>query len=107
MAVGEVFSTGNEVINRLPIGATFVRVGTDFDGNAEVEVLAEDDDIESVTAEYEPGDRISTKYGLATVVGVSSRLSVTKPGGAELGDEYVLYVADSDPVVRRVKKSSL
>lgn len=84
--MAKIFSTGNSTVAKLAVGSILEVVGK---GQLEV--------IEEVVERPEPGDRIDTKYGPATVVGVSSRLQVS---GWDDENE-VLYVADDQPVVRR------
>ena len=82
--VGDSFTTGNSTVNQLPEGAVLQVVG-----KGEVEI------IDLPVSVPQPGDRISSEYGPATVVRPSSRLPVS------LNENEVLYVADKQPVVRR------
>ena len=77
--IGDRFSTGNEHINQMDPGTILLVTGGGW-----FEVV----DLPQV--EINPGDRINTKYGPATAVRLSSRPL----------NKDVIYVADSDPVVR-------
>jgi hypothetical protein len=81
--VGQVFSTGNAVVRTLKAGTILEVVG-----NGQLEIV----DVPTP----QPGDRIETKYGTATVVRRSDRIPAFEDEGE------ILYVADSDPVVRRL-----
>jgi len=81
--VGTQFTTGNSVVKSLKVGTVLEVVAP-----STLEVVS--------VAIPSPGDRIDTKYGPATVVRKSDRLEF------ELDENEVLYVADSDPVVRRL-----
>ncbi len=83
--VGTQFSTGNSTVKTLKVGTVLEVVGP---GRLEI--------IEVGSSIPSPGDRIDTKYGPATVVRQSTRLEF------DLDENEVLYVADSDPVVRRL-----
>jgi hypothetical protein len=92
--VGEVFSTGNEVVAKLPVGTLLSVIGQ---GELEVVEIPEPEPVEA-----EPGDRIQTKkYGPATVVRKSVMLDIL------LNEGEFLYVADADPVVRRAYASDV
>lgn len=82
--VGFQFVTGNAVVKSLEPGTILEVVGS---GQLEV--------VESPFSLPQPGDRIETKYGMATVVRNSSRIPVS------LNENEVLYVADGTNVVRR------
>lgn len=86
--VGYSFSTGNAVIRTLKPGTKLVVTGP---GTVQIEGKS--------VADLEPGDRINTKHGPATVVRFTDRFNVE----GEIVDALengVLYVADADPVVR-------
>ena len=107
--IGQRTNTWNEFINTLPVGTILEVKALDAENGAEVEVLdVLTEELPSAESQsFHPGDRVNTKYGAATVVGVSSRLQVNKSSGSELTDGTVLYVADSDPVVRRAHSGDL
>jgi hypothetical protein len=94
---GKRFSTGNAVVNSLPAGTVLEVVKA---GNSYSQATLEISEMPSV--EFGPGDRIRTKHGLGTVVRPSSNFSGI--GGFNPSTQ-LLYVADKDPVVRRINKS--
>ena len=83
-SVGYTFTTGNSVVKTLPEGTILEVSGA---GKLTVSELPQ--------GNFEAGDRINTKYGPATVLRLTSRLSQ-----AQIGEDQVLYVADNDPVAR-------
>lgn len=85
---GFQFSTGNSTINNLPVGSVLEVVGP---GQVEVVEVAK-------KPAPQPGDRINTKYGKATVVGLSSRFGDLEGFDPET---QVLYIADGSHKVRR------
>jgi hypothetical protein len=84
---GQSFSTGNSTVAGLPNGTQLV-VGPK--GNLTITFVP-------APVGFKAGDRINTKHGKATVMRLTTRLQGTIPG---LTQTQVLYVADSDPVVR-------
>lgn len=94
VAVGTSFTTGNSTVAKLPVGSILEVTG---DGQLEVLDVPEDE------VALEAGDVINTKYGTATVVRVSSQVSVTH----QRGDDAVFYVADEDPVFRVAKREDV
>lgn len=98
--MAESFTTGNEVIAKLPNGTLLEVVGqgelaiVPFEDGSDLDLI--DDFGVDPAPTFAPGDRISTHHGPATVVRKSDRIDF------DLSDGEILYVADSDPVVRRI-----
>ncbi len=92
--VGQIVNTGNTVINSLPAGAVL-----EVTGKGQFKVV-------SVPAvQFNKGDRINTKYGPGTVVGLTSRIE-----NIDLELDYadpVWYVADGTNMVRVAERESL
>lgn len=96
MSYGQTFETGNSTVAGLPVGSTFQKVGSRTLQVTSVPKLTVND--------IHPGDRINTKYGEATVVGLSSRfgsLSGFNPA------EQELYIADGSDKVRRINAADV
>jgi hypothetical protein len=93
--VGQTFQTGNATIKEsLPAGATLKVVKKNGVSTLEVVSVPQ--------VEFKTGDRIMTKHGPGTVVRLSSRFgSLTGYNGSS----QLLYVSDSEPIVRRIAKS--
>lgn len=85
--LGEQFETGNSTVNKLPVGTVFVKVD---DRVLEIVELPAKKD-------FQPGDRVDTPHGPGTVVRLSSQ-PLTRG---------VIYVTDSDSVVRSASVDSL
>lgn len=83
---GQTFSTGNSTVAELPVGSKL-----EVTGKGQVRV------VEVAKKQLKPGDRISTKYGPATVVDVSSRFGTLEGFDP---DTQVLYIADGTNKVR-------
>lgn len=90
---GDTFTTGNSVVADLPVGTVLTVVG---DGELEITEVPAPEPVDVFA-----GSRILTHHGAATVVRQSSRLDF------ELNEDEILYVADSDPVVRRIYASEV
>ena len=97
MSVGQVVSTGNSVINGLPVGAILEVTGKGQFTVREVPVVA-----------LNKGDRVNTKYGPGTVVGLTSRLDDVDLSPVEGNyNEPVWYIADNTNMVRVADRQSL
>ncbi len=88
--VGHVFETGNEVVNTLPVGSTL-----EVSGDGELTIVS----VPVVEETYNPGDFFASKYGDATIVGMTSQFAKVKSivSGEAKG---FLYVADGTNIVR-------
>ncbi len=87
---GFVFTTGNEVVNTLPVGSTL-----EVSGDGELTIVS----VPVVEQTYNPGDFFASKYGDATIVGMTSQFGKVKSivSGEAKG---FLYVADGTNIVR-------
>ena len=94
--VGTTFKTGNSVVRNLEVGTLLQVIGA-----GKLEVLGEADtlELEQEASPLLPGDRFTSKYGPATVVGLSSRFSQDL-GGEFDPEDQVLYIADGTNKVR-------
>jgi hypothetical protein len=90
--VGYTFKTGNSVVRTLREG-TLLEVA----GPSTLEI------VDLGVADPKPGDRFVSKYGPATVVGLTSRAGGV---GGFNPDSQVLYIADGTVKVRFASKSA-
>lgn len=92
--VGQIFSTGNAVINQLPVGT---KLETGGPGTVRITFIP----APPKPTSYAAGERVRTKYGIATVLNLSSRL----PFALQKGE--FIYVADGTLKVRRALASEV
>ena len=119
--VGSQAITRNSLVNQLPVGSLIEVVSP---GVIEVVDIPSDSFSKAVSSrtgtvgsyaapapvlptpeDFAPGDRINTKYGPATVVGLTQ--NSRKAEFSYDSDVYVPFIADSDPVVRFTRASKL
>lgn len=85
---GYRFETGNSIVAQLPVGSVLKVVGSHL-----VEV------VEVPKVLLKPGDRFTSKYGPATVVGITTRDNFNEVA-AEHAAGRIFYIADGTNVVR-------
>lgn len=94
MYAGKQFNTSNSTINQLPAGSTLK-----VTGKGQVQVVS------VPTPTFKAGDRVTSKYGPATVVDITSHLkgevNALVPSGT------VFYVADGTNRVRIASPGNL
>jgi hypothetical protein len=91
--MGKTFSTGNSTVATLPVG-TILEVS----GKGQLTVVE--------APAPEPGDRILSKYGPATVVRITNRDGLDETFANAAGD-VVVYIADGTTVVRVADPSNV
>lgn len=99
--VGQQSTTGNYLVNKLPVGAVLQVVEPGV-----IEVVSLSGVEFGSEVNFEEGDRVLTSHGAGTVVRLG--VSIDNEDNSVFNPETeILYVADEDSVVRRAFKSEV